>query len=105
MIASDLLLAPFTLTGNGFGIRIKKNLCLIEDVTLFRFVRTSMRYRTPVFDVQSHDDHGIYITDTTGIGKRKNCEGFLFSGVEKKKFAGCTVTGMCGKVDSVGKRE
>ena len=105
MIASDLLLAPFTLTGNGFGIRIKKNLCLIEDVTLFRFVRTvNVVAVLQIFDVQSHDDHGVDITDTTGIGKRKDCEGFLFSGVEKKKLAGCTVAGMCGKVDSVGKR-
>lgn len=105
MIASDLLLAPFTLTGNGFGIRIKKNLCLIEDVTLFRFVRTVNAVAVlQIFDVQSHDDHGVDITDTTGIGKRKDCEGFLFSGVEKKKLAGCTVAGMCGKVDSVGKR-
>ena len=93
------------LTGNGFGIRIKKNLCLIEDVTLFRFVRTVNAVAVlQIFDVQSHDDHGVDITDTTGIGKRKDCEGFLFSGVEKKKLAGCTVAGMCGKVDSVGKR-
>lgn len=55
-----------------------------------------------VFDVQSHDDHGIDITDTTGIGKGRTAKGSS-SGVEKKKLAGCTVTGMCGKVDSVGK--
>ena len=104
VIASNLLLSPFALTGNGFGIRIKKNFCLIEDMAFFRFIRTVDAVAVfQVFDVQSHDDHGIDITDTTGIGKRKNCERLLFSGVEKKKLAGCTVTGMCGKVDSVGK--
>ena len=46
------------------------------------------------------------ITYVNDSGNLKMCirDRFLFSGVEKKKFAGCTVTGMCGKVDSVGKR-
>ena len=57
-----------------------------------------------ILDVQPHDDHGIDITDTTGVRKRKNCERLFFTGVEKKKFTGCTVTGMCGKVNSIGKR-
>ena len=73
-------------------------------MAFFRFIRTVDAVAVfQVFDVQSHDDHGIDIADLVGIGKRKNCERLLFSGVEKKKLAGCTVTGMCGKVDSVGK--
>ena len=105
MIASDLLLTPFTLACNSLGIRIEKNFCLIENMTFFRFIRTvNMISILQILDVQPHDDHGIDITDTTGVRKRKNCERLLFTGVEKKKFAGCTVTGMCGKVNSVGKR-
>jgi hypothetical protein len=105
VIAADFFLSPLTLSGNCLGIRVQKNFCFIEDVAFFRFIRAVNAVAVfQIFDVQSHNDHGIYITDTTGIGKRKNCERFLFSGVEKKKFAGCTVTGMCGKVDSVGKR-
>ena len=74
-------------------------------MTFFRFIRTvNMISILQIFNVQPHDDHGVDITDTTGVRKRKNCERLLFTGVEKKKFTGCTMTGMCSEVNSIGKR-
>ena len=105
MVASDFLLAPFALTCDSFGVRIQKDFCLVKDVTLLGFVRTINAVTIfDVFNIQSHDDHGIDISDTTGMRKRKDCKRFLFPGVKKKKLAGCAVACMCSEVDSIGKR-
>ena len=97
--------SPRTLSCDSFCIRIQKDIVFVEEKPFFRTIRTIHTICIlEFFDVESINDHGIDITDTTGIGERKNCERFFLTGMKQKKLAGSAVAGMCSKVYSVGKR-
>ena len=96
---------PGPLAGNCLCIWIQKNIFFVKKQSLFRI--PGAVYAVGVFkvpDIQTVDDHGIYVADFISLRKGKNSKRFFLFTVEKKKLTGCSATGVYGKVHAVLKR-
>ena len=97
--------SPGSLTGNGSGVRIQKDVVLVKKESLFWTVRTVHAIGIlEFFDIKSVDDHGIDISDLVGLRERKNRKGFLLGPMEEKKLTGSSAAGMDGKVYTILQR-